>query len=519
MAETDNPFGGASTGSTAGAPPTGMFGQQTPWSAYGGFQSPYGGFSGAMQSPYGGYPMQSPYGGYPMQSPYGGQMYGGYGMSPYAMQQPYGAPQQQSMMAAPQQQSMMAAPQQAAAAPMATPQGTDARDLFDFNIGGNTSQSTKFEPWTPLGNRYEGLWAGKWVDPENHALGRVFTGTEEELSRQQELGPLGFDPSSEAGLKRMEQLAGGANPTVGSALNATRDIASGDQRINTGGMFGDMYDNPGITGQQQYQDMARRDAIGNASQYNQLYGGMQGQGSLYGGRYGQVASGELMGANPYREKAIQDAMNQTSDQVKATMSSRGRFGSDAYGDAMGRALGQVATQARMQGYDTDTANMMAAAQGRSGEALARGGLGLQAAQGLSGIQGQNYQGRLSALSGMNQAQQMAAQQRLAAAQGLTGVQGQNLQNRLQAAGMAPAMQNLRYDDAQRMLQAGAAREAMAQQQRNFGWEQLGQYRSSLGNLPGAAGQQTQEASQPWWQQALGIGAGIAGIYGGMGGGG
>jgi hypothetical protein len=288
--------------------------------------------------------------------------------------------------------------------------------------------------------------------------------------------------------------------------------------------------------------------------------------------FGEVASGGRVDSNPYREKAIQDAMNQTSDQVKATMSARGRYGSDAYGDAMGRALGEVATTARMQGYDTDTAQMMQAAQARSGEDLARQGVGLQAAggiagaqsgnyagrlaamqgltgaqsanvaqrmgaaqglaglqgtnaaqrlaqiQGLSGVQGQNYQAQLGALGQMNQAQQMAQQQRMGAAQGLTGVQGQNLQNRLQAAGMAPQMQQLRYDDASRMMQAGAAREAMAQQQRDFGWGQLQQYRSMLGNLPGSAGQQTQESQQPWWNTALGIGAGIGGIWGGMGGG-
>ena len=103
--------------------------------------------------------------------------------------------------------------------------------------------------------------------------------------------------------------------------------------------------------------------------------------------FGGMARGDLVNANPYREQAIQQAMGDTADQVKATMSSRGRYGSDAYGDAMGTALGKVATQARMAGYDTDTANMMAAAQARSGEAISRGGLGLQAAQGLSGIQG------------------------------------------------------------------------------------------------------------------------------------
>jgi hypothetical protein len=600
----------AGGGSMWGAPQGGM---QQPYG------SPYSGFGGGMAYG-GGWGMQSPYGAPGgMQSPYGGM--GGYGA--YAM------PQQQMMQA-----SGMQAPQaQAAGAPQAAPQaapqmtpapGTvtpnanpidEARKYFgDIDISGGMSQNTTFTPWTPLGNRYEGLWAGKWVDPKDHSKGKLFTGSEDELIKQQGLGPLGFDPSSEAGLARMEQLARTPNPFFAGARDAVTGITSGQNRIGTGGMFSSMYDDPGITGMGQYQDMANRPAIGNdqqyrdminrdavgAGQFNQLYNkpgvatkeyndlahqnavglgnyqgilqGAGGPGSLSGGMFGEVARGGRVDSNPYREKAIQDAMNQTSDQVKATMSARGRYGSDAYGDAMGRALGEVATTARMQGYDTDTAQMMQAAQARSGEDLARQGVGLQAAggiagaqsgnyagrlaamqgltgaqsanvaqqmgaaqglaglqgtnaaqrlaqiQGLSGIQGQNYQAKLGALGQMNAAQQMAQQQRMAAAQGLTGVQGQNLQNRLQAAGMAPAMNQLRYDDATRMMQAGAAREAMAQQQRDFGWNQLQQYRSMLGNLPGSAGQQTQEQQQPWWQTALGIGSGIAGIWGGAGGG-
>jgi hypothetical protein len=371
------------------------------------------------------------------------------------------------------------------------------------------------------------------------------SGAYAELEKQQGLGPLGFDPSSEAALQRMQALATGPNQLVNAATGATQDVTTGQADIGTGGMFQNLYQNPGIQNAGQYQNMyndpniggipqynrmAGQNAINNAGQYNDIYGQQQGAGSLGQGMFGQIGRGDLVNSNPYREEAIQQAMADTGDQVKATMSSRGRYGSDAYGDAMGRALGQVATQARMQGYDTDTANMMAAAQARSGEALQRGGLGLQAAQGLSGIQGTNYQSQLGALGQMNAAQQMANQQRMAAAQGLTGVQGQNwqnqlgaaqgltgvsaqdLQNRLQAAGMAPAMQGLRYDDAGRLLQAGATREAMAQQQRNYGWNQLGQFSNLIGNVPGTAGVKNSEP-KPWWETALGAASTVGGIWG------
>jgi hypothetical protein len=228
-----------------------------------------------------------------------------------------------------------------------------------------------------------------------------------------------------------------------------------------------------------------------------------------------VASGEFIDRNPYREKGIADAMAQTGDAVKATMSQRGRFGSDAYGDAMGRALGQVSTQARMQGYDTDVQNMMAAAQGRSGEALARQGIGLQAAGGASGVAQANLANRLAAAQGLTGVQGQNWQNQLGALQGLTGVQGQNIANRLQGAGMAPQMQQLRYDDSGRLLQAGATRESMAQQQRDFGWKQLGQYANLAGSVPGTAGTQKGGESQPWWQNALGVAGALGGIWAGL----
>lgn len=484
--------------------------------------------------------------------------------------------------------------------------GDIAKYLFDVSGNLSGTQTQTFKPWEPLGQEYLKLF------PEaQHEFFRQFGHTDAQGVFHPGQGPLGFDPSSSAALARMEQLAQGGNPMLNEAMGATRDISSGRAGITNAGQYGQLYNNGftgegqyqqmanrgpisgigqydalaqngGITGIPQYQGMANRDAITNADQYNRLQADIsaapftqignqaQGPGSLEGGMFGQTARGEMVGANPHREAAIQNAMDEASKQTKATMSGRGRYGSDAYGDAMGKALGQVATQARMAGYDTDTANMMAAAQARSGEGLARQGIGLQAAQGvlgteqaerqsqlaaaqgLSGMQGANAQQRLAALQGMTGAQGQAAQnrlaamagrgsaqlqnqqaqlaalqgltgmqqargqQQLAAAQGLTGLQNQNLQNRLAAAGMAPQMQGLRYDDASRLAQAGAAREAMAQQQRNFGWEQMGQYRNILGNLPGSAGSQ-QSSSQPsWLQSALGL-AGIFGGIGGMGG--
>jgi hypothetical protein len=481
--------------------------------------------------------------------------------------------------------------------------------------------------------------------------------SEAALQRMQALAQ-GGNPMLDASMGAAQGIASGQ---YGIGTGGMFQNLYGNPGIQTGGRLASLYDQPGIQNLQQYQDMysnpniggidqygrmAGQNAVGNADQYQRMidqggpigetffndlyqspginqedfrqlantsnsidtgrmqdvYGGAQGQGELAGGMFGQVARGSLVNGNPYREQAIQQAMGDTADQVKATMSSRGRYGSDAYGDAMGKALGNVATTARMQGYDTDTANMMAAAQARSGETLARQGIASGAAQsvmnaggqnfqnqlsaltgltnaaqlrmqnklsaaqqlagaqstnaaqqlaqiqGLSGIQGQNYQGQLSALSGMNAAQQLKNQQMMAAAQGLTGAQGQNwqnqlgatnaltgvqgqnwqnqlgaanaltgvnsqdIQNRLAAAGMAPAMQGLRYDDSQRLLQAGATREQLAQSQKNYNWDLLNRYSTLAGNVPGTAGT-TKDSGSPWWQQGLGAAAMAAGIWG------
>jgi subtilase family serine protease len=80
--------------------------------------------------------------------------------------------------------------------------------------------------------------------------------------------------------------------------------------------------------------------------------------------------------------------------------------------------------------------------------------------------------------------------------------------------MAPAMQGLRYDDAQRQAQVGAAREAMLQQQRQFGWEQLARYQGLIGGVPGASGTSKTTEQRPWWQDALGVASTAAG-YAGM----
>lgn len=479
----------------------------------------------------------------------GGQMGGGYGGNQYGSPPQFdpnasGQGQQGGGYGAPygygSQQT--GAPTQAAGAQSSTGPWDDFMNWFSGGGKGGgqkTTQTTTVTPWGAQGDQLKNIYAN---------AADIF-------AKQSKLGPPGFDAASTMALKRMQEIAQSPDASVNAANGAVTDIASGGNSIGTGGMFNAMYQQPGITNAGQYQELYGQPSIDNADQYKQLYNSgvsqdqfhnlyndtATGQGNLDQGMYAKMSQGGMVDKNPFREQAIQQSMDDAMNQIKAQFTGAGpytgRMGSSAYGDFAARQLGNIATNARMQGYNTDTANMMQAAQARDQSNLGRQGLALQAAQGqagvqsgniashlaaaqgLSGVQGQNTAAQLAAAQGLSGIQGQNAQTQLAAAQGLTGVQGQNIQDRLAAAQQAPAISAARYSDAQQLAGVGAAREQMAQQQRNFGQQNLQNWSSIVGGVPGQAGQsQTQQPGQSWWQTLAGlggIGLGLGGLFGGL----
>ena len=453
--------------------PWGSSTRMQPWASQlmGGTSSPWGSMGGTQQ----------------------GQLpgYGGIG-SPYSTLQTQGSNPYQTM------------PQTAPPSGGVAPTGIIG-DWFGGNTDSQkTTSTTTVNPWAPQGEELKKLYA---------AYGQNY-------ADQMKLGPVGFDPASEVALNRMQRLAAGPNDLVNSAVGQVGDIASGRDHLTTGEGFGRIAGGPGIsTGG--FQSMYENPGVG-TGKFNQLYDQTQGRGSLSRGIFNQMASGGLMDSNPYREQAIKQSMDDATNQINAQFTGGGRYtgrmGSSAYGDFAARQLGNIATNARMQGYDTDTANMMAAAQARSGEGLARQGLGLQAAQGVAGAQGQNAATRLAAIQGSTGVQNQNIQNQLAALQGQTGVQQGNIGNQLQAAGMADAMNELRYSDANHLAQVGGIREDQAQKERDFQAQQLRTWQGGIGNIPGSAGQsQTTQPGQSWWQKLLGIGGVVGGLGGLLGG--
>lgn len=289
----------------------------------------------------------------------------------------------------------------------------------------NDTTTNTFEPWGPQGEGIQYGW-GKGRNLFDRDFGAAYDP---------------FSATSKAALAAHRGIAAGGNPFLAPATDAVTGVASGQNSITTGGMFGDVYDD------------------------------------LSSGMYGDVGSGSMLNSNPYREAALNDALDQTQARIKASMSGAGRLGSDFYGEGMARGLGGVATEFRNAGYESDMDRMM-------------------------------------------RAREAAAANKLSAASGLTGVQGQNIANRLTAAGMAPAMSDFRYADAREMAKAGAAEDSMAQARRDQDWGTLSKYLGMFGGVPGSAGTSTTTGpGTSDWLKILGggaTGAGLGSMFGPLG---
>lgn len=314
---------------------------------------------------------------------------------------------------------------------------------------------------------------------------------------------------------------GQGNPFLNPASQGLLGILGGQNAIGQGN-FQSLYNN--ASNPQAYE-----------AGFKQLFQQSQNPGSLSGGMFNDIASGNWISqpqrpgtgqqgasmpqdgvyidpntgpgpqnqppqnqltpsSNPYADAYLQNALDKSASQLKAVYGAKGRFGSDAMGEAFGRELGGMATNFNLNRYEGDRNAMMQAAQARSQEDLARQGLGLQAMQGLTGA---------------NQGRQQLG---LSAAQGLAGVQGQNIGNQMQGIGMAPALNDFRYADANKLTQVGGALDSRQQQQDEFMRQQLNAYMGAMGSLPGSAGvQQTQGPGQSGWLNALGGAGTMAGL--------
>lgn len=438
-----------------------------------------------------------------------------------------------------------------------------------LGIGGSdntTTTTTTFNPWPQQGENYKYLSAqGKqnYEDLQKQGPVGFDPASTQGLTRMENIAGRPNPLISNAYGAVNDISSGTAGITTGGLFGG---IANGPG-ISAGG-FNAMYQNPGV-GTDQFRQLYQNNADGPGMLSQGIFGNIArgGQLSVYpqyqpgsGGGAGDGGGAQPFGAsadpslvvaggggpggvwggnppqsggtgqpdprlngipspqsdpNPYRSAALDNVLSRTMDQIKASASAGGRYGSSAFVDQAARGLGDVASNFNLNAYNSDQDRMMQAAQAASQEQLARQGLGLQAAQGQASAQGQNAATRLASVQGATGIANQNIQNQLAAAQGLTGVQWQNIGNRMQAAGMADALNKARYVDPQMLAQVGGMREAQAKEAQQFGSQNLAQLQGLFGGLPGSAGtSQTSQPSAPWWQQ---LGGGILSGLGALGG--
>ncbi len=71
-----------------------------------------------------------------------------------------------------------------------------------------------------------------------------------------------------------------------------------------------------------------------------------------------MADGSMIGNNTAFNEALQNTLSNTANTINSSMSGAGRYGSGAHTGVMSNQLGQVATNAMANQYNTDVSNMM-----------------------------------------------------------------------------------------------------------------------------------------------------------------
>jgi hypothetical protein len=190
------------------------------------------------------------------------------------------------------------------------------------------------EPWAPAAPALKQALSGA-----TEAYGKTFQGPQ----------VAGYDPN----------ITAGENIMLGNAQqNTVGDLAN----MGLGGLGGIL----GSGGLSQGQQTGMG-TLGGVAQNLQPY-----------------ASGGLTQSNPYLDQVLQKSMEDASQGVNAQFSSMGRYGSGAHAGALGRELGGLQNQARLQDYYTQQQNQLAANQSLAGIGAQQAGIGQQGVGNLYG---------------------------------------------------------------------------------------------------------------------------------------
>jgi hypothetical protein len=193
-------------------------------------------------------------------------------------------------------------------------------------------------------------------------------------------------------------VTAGQNQAIGNANSGAMSNLAGSAINNVGNVLSD----GGFAAGQQGAMSGLGGALGS-------FNSQMGQAQNY---INPFASGAMRGSNPYLDAAIGNSMSEAADAVNRQFSASGRYGSGAHSGTLGKSLGNIATSARMNAYNTDTQNQLAAI-GQMGNLASTGLSGNLGGYGaMAGLGQQAYANTLAgagAIPGLNQAQNTDAQ--------------------------------------------------------------------------------------------------------------
>jgi hypothetical protein len=310
---------------------------------------------------------------------------------------------------------------------------------------GGSSQTTSNEPWKPVQDPLKDLYKGTenmydaGVGPQVFPGDRVapwslptqigVTQAVDQATSGQGLGGVLNDSFG------YNIAQGGFNAPMMEAVSDMRNLSAGAGSIDPSQLFA-------VGGQagsgpygQQFQNIA---SSGGGPNYMKMY-------------TEDMATAQPGGVNPHFQDALDYQMGNAADRVSQYMSRSGRYGSGAMGEAMGRELGGVASQALAQQFNADANRRLQAASGiqdasnqnvnnlinaSSGD-LARLGMELEANKSGYGVMTDNINRQFQASDRM----------------GGLGQQGQ--QNLLNFGNAASNVDDLRYSDIDRLFKVGS----------------------------------------------------------------
>jgi hypothetical protein len=357
------------------------------------------------------------------------------------------------------------------AEPLFKQSATDALNLYNSGVGGNTYTGSTVAPLS--GTTMQGI----------NQLAQAGLGWNTAGTRPLYQG-LGAAAVNNPYLNSLSGVAG----QLGGVAGGVGDIAGGQTAIGTGGDYRDIYG----------RAQAPTSAAANLQDY---------------------ASGKYLAeGNPYYRQRLDKEIADANAMIQSQFSGAGRYGSQANQRTIADNTSNMLLQGLENDYNRQQANQLTAAGMIDQANQAALGTQLGAISGLTGVEGQNIANRLSGagmqgnllsnagnmLSNAGQLYSTGIGQGLGAADAMSNLDQRNFQNQLQGAGATLQAGSLLDQQAQKQLSDEVAKWYSLD---NQDWTRLGMLQTAATGAAGPYGTQIATERQP---------VGIGGILSGFG---